>query len=173
MGNFYTNITLRTTDRQALIDHMRAHSRRCFVSPTRDGFTTVYDRLCDEQDPGDLQTLATELSLHFHCAALAVLNHDDDVLWMGLAREGKWLTTYRSDESLGGSTRLLVQEFKVMGLLPLVWFLMRWPFALFEIWRHAALASVLGIPKVTVGFGYEYLSRGERPGGDAEQFERV
>src|SRR5512141_687405 len=67
----------------------------------------------------------------------------------------------------------LAKEFNVEGRLPLVWFLMRCPFELFEIWRHAALASVLGMPKVSVGFGYEYLTRGERPDEKAEQFESV
>jgi hypothetical protein len=173
MGNFYTNVTLRTAERQALIEHMRARGRSCFVSPTYNGFTTIYDRLCEEQDTSDLEALATDLSSRFHCSALAVLNHHDDVLWMGLAREGKWLTTYHSDQVSSGSAWRLAKDFKVIGLVPLVWFLMRWPVVLFEIWRHGALASVLGIPKVTVGFGYKYLSRGERPHEDAEQFESV
>ena len=173
MGNFYTNVTLRTTERQALIGHMRAQGRSCFVSPTYDGFTVVYDRLCDEQDTGDLEALATELSSRFRGSALAVLNHDDGVLWMGLARQGEWLTTYHSDQISSGSAWQLAKEFKILGLLPLVSFLMRWPLVLFEIWRHGALASVLGIPKVAVGFGYNYLSRGERPDENSEQFENI
>ena len=173
MGNFYTNVTLRNAERQAVIEHMRAQGRSCFVSPTYYGFTTIYDRLCEEQDTRDLEALATDLSLRFHCAALAVLNHHDDVLRMGLAREGEWLTAYHSDQVLSGSAWQLAKEFRVVGLLPVLWLLMRWPFVLFEIWRHGALASVLGIPNVTVGFGYKYLSRGERPDKDAEQFESV
>ncbi len=173
MGNFYTNVTLRTSDRQSLIEYMRANGRNCFVSPTYKGFTVVYDRLCDEQDVRDLELLTTELSSQFHCAALATLNHDDDVLWMGLAREGEWLTTYRSDQVFGGSAWQMAREFNVVGLIPLIWFLMRWPIMLFAIWRHAALASVLGVPKAAVGFGYKYLSRGEKPDEDGEQFERL
>jgi len=173
MGNFYTNVTLRTTEREALIEHLRDQGRSCFVSPTYNGFTTVYDRLCEEQDTSDLEDLAVDLSSRFRCSALAVLNHDDDVLWIGLAREGEWLTTYHSDQVSSGSACQLAKEFRVVGLLPLVWFLMRWPFVLFEIWRHGALASALGIPKITVGFGYKYLSRGERPEENADEFESV
>jgi len=173
MGNFYTNVTLRTTQRQALIEHMRTHGRACFMSPAQRGFVTVYDRLCEEQDVNDLQALAQDLSSTFHCTALAVLNHDDDVLWLGLTRNGDWLSTYRSDQPLTGSAWELAREFNLLGLLPLLWILMRWPFVLFEIWRHGALASVLGIPNASVGFGYKYLSRGERPSQDAEQFESV
>lgn len=173
MGNFYTNVTLRTTERDTLIEHMRAKGRSCFVSPTYGDFTVVYDRLSDEQDIADLEGLAAELSSRFCCSALAVLNHDDDMLWMGLARQGEWLMTYRSDRISSGSAWQLAKEFKVVGLLPLVSFLMRWPIVLFEIWRHGALASVLGIPKVAVGFGYNYLARGERPDDNSEHFESV
>jgi hypothetical protein len=174
MGNFYTNVTLRTEQRQALIEHLRELGRNCFVSPTVRGFTTVYDRLCEEQDVGDLEALASELSSRFRCTALAVLNHDDDILWMGLAAEGVWLGAYQSDEMFSGSAWQFASEFKVVGLFPLIWFLMRWPLVLFEIWRHAAIASTLGIPRFSVGFGYKYLSRGERPSAEnADQFESV
>jgi hypothetical protein len=151
---------------------MRAQGRMGFVSPTSRGFTTVYDCLCGQQDVRDLEALASDLSSQFHCAALAVLNHHDDVLWIGLARNGEWVTTYQSDQVLNGSAWRLAREVSVSGLFPLVWFLMRWAAVLFEIWRHSAIASALGIPNFTVGLGYTYLSRGERPSSEnADQFE--
>ena len=133
-------------ERDALITHMRAQGRRCFVSPTSRGFTTVYDRECEQQDVRDLEALALDLSSRFHCAAFAVLNHHDDILWMGLARDGEWLSTYHSDKASSGSAWQFASQFEVLGLLPLLWLLMRWPFVLFEIWRHMAIASTLGIP---------------------------
>jgi hypothetical protein len=174
MGNFYTNITLRTIERRAVTEYMRAQGRSCFVSPSRSGVTTVYDRLCEEQDIHDLETLAVELSSQFHCTAFAVLNHDDDVLWIGLARNGEWITTYSSDQIFSGSAWKLAREFGVLGLLPLVWFLLRWPIVLFAMFRHRAIIAALGIPEFTVGFGYRYLSRGERPSSvKADEFESV
>lgn len=163
MGNFYTNIALRTEERQGIIDHMRERGRLCFVSPTSRGFTAVYDRICEDQNVADLEALTTELSARFHCLAFAVLNHHDDVLWIGLARDGRWMTTYVSDEPFSGSAWRIASEFGVLGLLPLLWASMRWPLFLFQIWRHGAIASSIGLPDFTVGFGYEYLSRGERP----------
>lgn len=174
MGNFYTNITVRSADRQAVIEYMRTAGRPCFVSPTSRGFTTVYDRISDEQDILDLERLALELSSRFQCLALAVLNHDDDVLWIGLAGSGSWLTQYESDRILSGNAWRLASEFKVPGLLPLIWLFMRWPFMLFQIWRHELLAWALDIPKSSVGLGYRYLSRGERPAADDPgKFERI
>src|SRR5512141_687406 len=59
-------------------------------------------------------TLNSFASFHAHCQGATVepgrqnirnlealatdLNHDDGVLWLGLARKGEWLTTYRSDQ---------------------------------------------------------------------------
>jgi len=174
MGNFYTNVTLRTTERKALIEHMRAQGRPCFISPVSRGFTAIYDRICEEQDVRDLEILATELSSRFHCVAFATLNHDDDILWIGLARDGEWVTTYSSDNILSGSAWKLSKEFGALGLLPFVWLLMRWPVVVFELWRHGAISAALGIPNFSVGYGYNYLSRGERPSsGKADEFENI
>src|SRR5947209_8522882 len=174
MGNFYTNVSLRTSERSAVIRHMREQGRACFVSQTNSGCTVVYDRRCEEQDVNDLEALTLELSGTLHCAALAVLNHDDDVLWMGLAQNGRWVTTYDSSQSFSGSAIQIALTFKVLGLLPLLWLLMRWPFMLFEMWRHTAIAWALGLPNFSVGLGYHYLAQGERPSsGSADLFENV
>jgi hypothetical protein len=174
MGNFYTNITLKTSDREEVIEYMRVHGRACFVSPTSRGFTTVYDRIADEQDLRDLENLALDLSSRFQCIALAVLNHDDDILWLALAGNGNWLTQYQSDQILSGSAWRLASAFNVPGLLPLIWVSMRWPIILFQIWRHSLIAWALGIPGSSVGFGYRYLSRGEHPSAnDITEFEKI
>lgn len=39
------------------------------------------------------------------------------------------------------------------------------PVYLFEVMRHNDLAEALGIPKASVGIGYEYVHRGETPEG--------
>jgi|SRR5579863_6769060 len=174
MGNFYTNVTLRTPYRDPVLAYMTEQGRSCFISPHLRGFVTVYDRICDEQDIRDLEDLTLELSKRFQCHALAVLNHDDDVLWMGLASSGSWVTVYRTDKVLSGSAWRISAAFKVLGMLPLVWFLMRWPVVLFQLWRHSLIVWTLGLPKYSVGYGYEYLSRGERPSGDdAGEFLRT
>jgi len=173
MGNFYTNITLRTSERAAVAEHMRAGHRSCFISPSRKGFTTVYDRLCENQDVHDIETLAIELSSRFHCTALAVLNHDDSILWVGVIRDGAWLTKYDSSKRFSGSAFKMAREFGVPALAPLVSLLMRLPM-LFEVTRHEAIAAIIGIPNFSVGLGYEYLLRGDRPDGvNANEFEAL
>ena len=174
MGNFYTNIALRTTARDAILERMRSEGRTCFISPTSGGFTAVYDRLCDDQRLEELEALTSNLSSEFHCSALAALNHDDDILFIGIARDGQWIMSYRSDQTFSGSALKLAWEFNVLMLAPLVWFLMRAP-CLFETWRHQAIAATLRIPNFTIGLGFRYLMQGDRPWwrNDGEQFELV
>lgn len=163
MGNFYTNITVRTTDREAVSAYMQQLRRSCFVSPLSRGYVTVYDRFCDEQGIHALEDLTVDLTRQLRCSAVAALNHDDDVLWLGLARNGNWVTKYRSDQSLSGSAWRMASECGVPGLAPLVWLLMRWPIVVFELIRHHALAWLLGLPKFSVGFGHKYLTEDEWP----------
>src|SRR5256885_10876113 len=80
MGSFYTNITLRTTQQFAVIDALKAQHRDAFVSRAENGCVVVCDRETEEQDIEELNSLASSLSGTFRCPALAVLNHDDDVL---------------------------------------------------------------------------------------------
>jgi hypothetical protein len=61
------------TERQAVIEYMRAKNRACFVSPNLGKFITVYDETCERQDMHDLEHLAADLSFEFHCSALAAL----------------------------------------------------------------------------------------------------
>jgi hypothetical protein len=65
---------------------------------------------CGQQHVRDLEALASKLSWQFYCALLAVLNHHDDVLWIGLARNGEWVTTYQSDQLLSGSAWRLARK---------------------------------------------------------------
>ena len=110
MGNFYTSVTLRTTERQAVIEPVRAQGRMAsFRQPfaVSQPCTTAW---CGQQHVRDLEALASELSWQFYCALLAVLNHHDDVLWIGLARNGEWVTTYQSDQLLSGSAWRLARK---------------------------------------------------------------
>ena len=110
MGNFYTNATLRTTERQAVIEPMRAQGRMAsFRQPLASSqpCTTAW---CGQQDVRDLEALASDLSSQFYYAALAVLNHHDDVLWIGLARNGEWVTTYQSNQVLSRSALRLARK---------------------------------------------------------------
>lgn len=190
MGSFYTNITVRTDQQARVIDALRAAGRTAFASVPSGGCTVVFDRECEDQDVKVLTQLARSLSARLDCAALAVMNHDDDVIAYVLCERGKILDEYVSNptyfddsaESLapdGGKASLLCRAFGVADRVAKVEAILRIESGsdagfTFETDRHQEIVSVLGLPAAAVGTGYTYLGEGEFPeGSTAADFVRI
>lgn len=201
MGNFYVNVTLRGAQQDQIAGHLGGLPCDAYVSPTVGGVTTVCEALCDSQDDAHIRTFAGALSERFRCPALAVLNHDDDVLWYGLYQAGVLDHEYNSapdffeddlfglDEDLeadddgisvpeGGDAAVLCAAFGPAADPAAVETVLRalddesgYVFA-FE--RHEALARALTLPGFVVCSGYRSLERGDFPAGYGEgDFLRV
>jgi hypothetical protein len=188
MGNWYTNISLRGTKQGDAAAALEALGRRAYVTPEKDGWIVVYDRQCDEFDLNALESLALTLSTRLACTALASFNADDDVLWLGVWENGVLATRYASslrefedgDEfpSLEESAQVLARVFgkpetsrQVLGILRKshgalgllsLFFKMRFAYVT-EIERHQDLAGILGMPRASIGLGFQYVDRGETP----------
>jgi hypothetical protein len=165
MGNFYTNITLRTAEPAAVAAVLRRGGRVAFVAPPHAGGTTVYDERCETQDPRVLSELTAALSDHFACPALAVLNHDDDILALALYDRGRLIGDFETGHADGFPVASLCRAWSRPASVPLVWLLLRSPRPLFEVIRHRWLARSLGLPAWSVGTGFRYLAQGELPQG--------
>src|SRR5688572_27479895 len=122
MGNFYTSISLKTSNQQSVIDYLNDTQRKAYVSPVANGFVCVFDEICDRQEVREITRLGKALSAHLRCAALAVLNHDDDVFWYQVYENGDVLDEYNSRPDYfrgaaspphGGDTELLRRIFGV------------------------------------------------------------
>ena len=170
MGNFYTNIVLRDKDADAVIASLGAMKRRAYVAAT-DTATIVFDERCDTQDIDELERLARDLSRR-HGPALAVCNHDDDVLWYALAADGRAIDRYNSfpayfdeggDTPAGGDAARLCEAFGVSDHTREVRALLQRSHSDvgLEVDRHAELCRLAGLPMESVGMGYGYVSRGE------------
>jgi hypothetical protein len=95
MGLFYTNITLFEANRTKVVEQV-AGKRNAYVSPTVDGFTVIYDKHTEDQDPEIIKELTSSLSKNLVCNALAVLVHDSDIFVYWLYNHGKLLDYYNS-----------------------------------------------------------------------------
>jgi hypothetical protein len=93
VGNFYTNHTVRTTDQAAVVKVLAG--RRAYVSPPSHGAVVVFD-----QEMMDVETLGADLSGELHCPVLAIMNHDDDILWYALFENGAKTDEYDSTPGL-------------------------------------------------------------------------
>src|SRR4051812_45052274 len=123
MGNFYTNIILRGPTQQGVAQAVAA--RTCYVSREVDGHVIVADELCDEQLTPELAALAQRLSSELAVPAVAVMNHDDDVLWLHFFDRGSALGDeyvsapgyFSGEESppTGGDSTAIAKAFGVPG----------------------------------------------------------
>ena len=169
MGNFYTNIVLKGPDQDQVVDHLNGLVRLAIVSPTVDGFTVVYDSESERQDPNVLSGLACDLSKVFRCPALAVLNHDDDILWYQLFINGALVDEYDSAPNYfsgppappeGGDPEKLCNAFGASGSEGPVDGFLRSGYT-FAIERHEDLVRALGMPSFAAGSGFNYVEAGE------------
>ena len=184
MGSFYTNITLRTTDRERVADLLRSDRRDAYVSPPANGCTVVFDRECEDQDTKVLNRLASSLSKQLGCPALAVLIHDDDVLLYSLHEGGRLVDEYNSSPSFfddsarsqlpsGGDAAQLCRAFGADDKVSAVEAVLRTPNGsregfVFESDRHDKLVAALELPTAAVATGYGYLEAGEFPDDTSE-----
>lgn len=172
MGNFYGNIVLRSSARDAIVAALRTRRKPAFVGPTRQGCTIVYDEACN-QDPDELRGLAGALSREFDCAALGVMNHDDDIFWWTLHERGASLGDYDSRPGYfedggrgpeGGDAPALARAFGRPEAAAQVEQILR-GVSDSAVEQHQALLRALGLELPGFALGYDYLGRGERDEG--------
>jgi hypothetical protein len=190
MGSFYTNITLRTERHDDVVSLLRDEGREAFVSRPQRGCVVVYDRECEDQDIEVLKKLGGLLSTKLRCAALGVLNHDDDVLIYMLHDNGKLVDEYNSSPAYfdsgpgeppeGGDASRLGSAFGIAstGGIEEVLHMPNGGGSgdgyIFESERHQALAEALGTPAIAVHTGFNYIEEGELPDGvDSDTFTRI
>lgn len=176
MGGFYTNYTVRGASQDAVARALRG--RRAIVSPARDDCVIAFDEASDDQDTDGITELAVQLSRELSCPILAIVNHDDDLLWFTLALNGETVDTYDSNpayfddsvppEPRGGDAALLCRVFGAANVTRVEDVLHApdhdGPYA-FASERHADLVKALGLPAFAVGAAYATFERGEVPPG--------
>ena len=182
MGAFYTNVTVRHPDADAVIGVLEKLGRDAFVTPAHHGAVVVFDAHIESQDARDIDRLASPLSKRLRCAALLTLNHDDDLLYYALLDSGRLIDEYNSrpgyfdgtkQEAIGGDAGKLAAAFGVPDRTDRLDQLLHGTEYAFETERHAALVLLLGLPPAAVGSGYDAISQGELPEGVPESELRV
>ena len=177
MGNFYTNIVLHGPDLVRVVTAAEALDLPAYLA-TDGKAVVVYDEKCDEQDAKELESLARKFSRDLGCVALAAGNHDDDVLWYTLVRNGELADKYDSCPGYfgrgsrapqGGDANRLCEAFGASAREAEVAALLRRGRSevTFEVDRHRELLELLGV-SVELGLvGYGYVSAGELSQGES------
>ena len=173
MGGFYTNYTLRGPTQEAVAEAL--HGRRATVTPPDHGCVVAFDEASDDQDQERIVHLANRLSLELNCPVLAVLDHDEDVLWYALSVAGEVMDEYNStpgyfapsgpQDPTGGDAKLLCRTFGVSDVAGVERILRNGDGYVFASERHADLVRALGLPAYSAGKAYASFERGEFPDG--------
>jgi hypothetical protein len=176
MGNFYTNVI--GPDQADVVAACEALGYHVFVATTVSGLTVICEEQSDTQDEAIWHRVVKELSGKLGCPALAVMNHDDDILAYALYRNGTFLDEYNScpdyweeeDEPApprGGDSQALCETFGMPGDAAEVKRILRvmgddeeFVFA-FE--RHAALLKALDCPDIPYQQGFTYITQEGAP----------
>jgi hypothetical protein len=173
MGNFYTNYTLRGPRQQAVA--VQLSGRSAIVTPAQNSCVVVFDEQSDDQDSAIITQLGTQLSRELRCPVLAVLNHDDAILWYQLFQQGELTDDYNSSPGyfdpsagptgpVGGDAIKLCAAFEAGDALAVEGVLRKSR----DRQQGYRFVAALGLSAFAVGAGYRYVSGGELPNGLAE-----
>jgi hypothetical protein len=178
MGGFYTNYTLRGPSQQAVSAVLKG--RRALVTDSHNGCVVAFDEISDQQDQEQISELAARLSRELACPVLAVLDHDDDILWYQLYISGKRTDEYHSwpgyfdrsadpSASSGGDAEQLCAAFGARNIAAVEQILRKSSAGdngyVFAHERHADLVRSLGLPEIAVGTAYASFACEEYPEG--------
>jgi hypothetical protein len=162
LGGFYVSYTIQSKDEEAL---RRTLTGREAGYAKVGNFMLVGDRQSDNQDGSIIMELAERISRPLNTAVLAVMNHDDDVLLYWLYRGGHLLDSYNSapdyfevtdqpSKPTGGDAKILCEVFGSSQMRE-VETVLREKFDgkfVFASERHAEIAKLIDLPRVSVGF---------------------
>jgi hypothetical protein len=183
MGAFYTNYTLRGVSQRAVAKALAG--REALISREQNGCVVVFDKLSDAQDQAQIASLASDLSKSLNCAVLALLDHDDDILWYRLYEAGKLSDEYDSTPNYwgtkgpdtlppsGGGAARLCAAFQAGDAAVVETILRSSSIAkneyVFAMDRHKDLVTALSLPEFAVGGAYGGIVRGYFPQGLSKQ----
>jgi hypothetical protein len=182
VGNFYVNYTIKGAPREKLAEAFVG--RNAIFTPEKNGCIVAADEISNDQHQEVISELAKIISQLFRWPVLAILNHDDDILWYQLWNRDELIDEYDScpnyfsgsDEGegpKGGNPKRLCAAFGANNPTA-VERILRSNDYVFAIERHQALVEALGISDFSVGFGYRYANGGELPPGlEEEQLLRI
>lgn len=188
MGNFYTSVTVRGPRQEEVFAALHALTYQAFVSNTVADLTVICEQQSDTQDQAIWHDVAKQLSHRLNCPALAVMNHDDDILIYALYAGGRLLDDYNSSPDYWGEANTpalpsrcdphaLCEAFGMPGNQGEVERVLRAatdldagdsdvePEFLFAYDRHAALIKALDWPAIPFLKGFDYLKQEVSPSG--------
>jgi hypothetical protein len=96
LAAIYANITIVGSELLRAASYLKLIGRSCYLAQARERVYIIFDEAAEVDPEGELRRLAAELARVLDCWALAVANHEDEVLWYGLFHGDEAVDEYRS-----------------------------------------------------------------------------
>ena len=176
MSRFYANITVQGPGQEEVVAFLNNRGQVAYVSPVVKGAAVVF-----HEELGSQESIASELSAHFRCPALVVMDYGGTILLYQLYVNGAQADAYVSTPHEGldtggqpapeGNAEVLCAAFGMEHRAASVERVLRRPthptkgYAL-AVNRHGELARSLGLPLFAAGAAYGGIEMGELPAGE-------
>jgi hypothetical protein len=175
MGSFYVSVCVSDLSATQLEQWLEQQPFASYFGPTEDNWTCLVSEPLDKQDQKVIDAFGFILTGGAQRKAVAVLNHDDDILTVDVYEDGQRSGSYNScpgyfkrdpspedlkprlasPEAFARMRPLLESDQIVRALTDT---------ATTDPWDiHSALVSLLGLPHYSIGMGFRYVARGESP----------
>jgi hypothetical protein len=117
MGGFIVNVHVQVDDLEALTEEMRRMADgACWVTPVKNGRSSVYEEQASSQDEAWIRELTGRLSDQLQTGAIAFLVHDSDVFCYWLYDRGELIDEFNScPDYFGGSNSFEVSDESEFG----------------------------------------------------------
>lgn len=163
--NTFTNIAIKTDDRDKVIQTLRDLKRRAYVSPLTAGYIVVFDA-GTERMPNTLPELVVTLSERLKCATIGVYDHNDSLLILVTAKDGQKVDHYASnpgyfegkrDPPVGGDSSKIQAALGLQNENKRLQELLTSQSYDIEYERHNEIIKVLGLPDYCSAAGHAYF----------------
>jgi hypothetical protein len=117
MGRFLVNVHVQVDDLEALTEEMRRMADgACWVTPAKNGWSSVYEEQASSQDDAWIRELTARLSDQLQTGAIAFLVHDSDVFCYWLYDRGELIDEFNScPDYFGGEESFEVSDDSEFG----------------------------------------------------------
>lgn len=163
--NTYTNIALKTVDRDKVVQTLRDLQRRAYVSPVVGGYVVVYDA-ATEREPDTLFDVAVKLSASLKCPVIAAYDHNDSLLILITVKDGRRVDTYVSNPGYfagkreppkGGDVKTIQAALGVAGKDEALKSVLQSQIYDYEYDRHDEVIKLLDLPEYCSRGGHKYF----------------
>ena len=163
-GIFYSNIVVTSTEKEPLEKVLSELDVTAYYT-FQNSQGVIYEKTIDTQDILYGRKLSRELSEKLNTVTVYTTNHDSDVLFVYIFKNGRMLFAYNSNPGYFSGDDLLpeiidmdvlLDEFTDVEKEALIHVLRSEEIFVEEI--HWGLCDLFGLPVYSIGLGYDYLN---------------